>query len=113
MAKPRTIPNPDRLQVAVAYLRRSTEQQERSLGDQEAVVRRYAAEHGLRILRTYTDDAISGVDTRARRAFRAMMSEAEQSDRDLDVVLVYNVRRRGNRATGRLHVDCRLGARML
>ncbi len=95
MAKPRHNPSPDRLHAAVAYLRRSTEQQERSLGDQEAVVRRYADEHGLRILRTYTDDAISGTQTRMRTAFNRLIADAQAADRDFDTVLVYDIKRFG------------------
>jgi DNA invertase Pin-like site-specific DNA recombinase len=36
---------------AVAYLRRSTEKQEQSIGDQRLEVVRYAEEHGYEIIR--------------------------------------------------------------
>ena len=50
----------DRRSAAVGYLRRSTEQQERSLPDQKSAIDRYAAEHNLHVLRYYINDAITG-----------------------------------------------------
>ncbi len=59
---------------AVGCLRRSTDRQEQSIPDQKRAIERHAAEHGLRLLRFYTDDAISGTSTVRRRAFLAMIA---------------------------------------
>ncbi len=59
-----------RKQVAVGYLRRSTDRQEQSIPDQQKAIETYAEEYGFRMLRFYTDDAISGTSTAGRRAFQ-------------------------------------------
>ena len=51
---------------AVAYLRRSTSRQEKSLTDQRTEIERYALQQGYRILRWYEDDGISGDATECR-----------------------------------------------
>ncbi|MCH8151387.1 MAG: recombinase family protein, partial [Planctomycetes bacterium] len=56
---------------AVGYVRRSTDRQEQSIPDQKRAIEKYSAEHGLRLLRYYVDDAISGTTTVVRRAFQA------------------------------------------
>ncbi len=80
---------------AAAYLRRSTDRQEQSIDDQRRAVERYAQERGVTIVRTYTDDAISGADTDARKAFLRMIADAKQKDRPFDRILVYDVSRFG------------------
>ena len=62
---------------AVGYVRRSTDRQEQSIPDQKRAIERHAAEHGLRLLRFYADDAISGTSTVRRRAFLAMIADAQ------------------------------------
>jgi len=52
----------------VGYVRRSTDRQEQSIPDQKKALEKYASENGLRILKFYTDDAISGTSTLGRRA---------------------------------------------
>src|SRR5947207_2050884 len=53
--------------LAVGYLRRSTDRQEQSIPDQRKAVEAYCEQHGLTLLRCYTDDAISGTSTVGRR----------------------------------------------
>ncbi len=83
------------LKPAVGYLRRSTDRQEQSLGDQQAAIERYATEHGFLILRMYTDDAISGTSTEARKAFLNLLDDAQSERRDFRTVLVYDIKRFG------------------
>jgi DNA invertase Pin-like site-specific DNA recombinase len=80
---------------AAAYLRRSTDRQEQSIGDQRAAIERYAAEHGFAVVREYVDDAISGADTAARKAFLQMINDATRRGTPFQYVLVYDVSRFG------------------
>src|SRR5213076_2968589 len=82
-------------QLAVGYLRRSTDRQEQSIPDQKKAVEQYAATHGLRIDKFYTDDAISGTSTIGRRAFQQMMEDAQRPDKPFGLVIVYDVKRFG------------------
>ena len=73
---------------AVAYLRRSTDRQEQSLGDQRMEVSRYAEEHGYQIIREYVDDAISGTSAEERPGFQQMIADADAGD--FQAVIVWN-----------------------
>ncbi len=86
--------------IAVAYVRRSTDRQERSLDDQLAAIRRYATAHQLLLVRVYSDDAISGVRTQGRRAFQSLIEAAQSPGCDFGTVLVYDVKR-----FGRIDID--------
>src|SRR2546422_1386599 len=83
------------LRPAVGYLRRSTDRQEQSLGDQRSAIERYAQEHGFGVLRFYTDDAVSGTSTNGRKAFLHLLKDAESDARDFRTVLVYDIKRFG------------------
>lgn len=87
--------DPPRGKRAVGYLRRSTDRQEQSIGDQRKAIEAYAAQHGLNVLRFYTDDAISGTSTVNRHAFQQLMSDAKRRARDFDLIIVYDVKRFG------------------
>jgi len=79
----------------VGYVRRSTDEQEQSIEDQKNAISAYIAENGLRFLRFYVDDAISGTSTLGRRAFRQMIRDAESSPRLFDIIAVYDIKRFG------------------
>ncbi len=81
--------------LAVGYLRRSTDRQEQSIPDQKRAVEHFAAERGYRIVRFYTDDAISGTSTVGRRAFQQLIADAKNSGRDFSTIIVYDVKRFG------------------
>ncbi|PJA74533.1 recombinase, partial [bacterium CG_4_9_14_3_um_filter_65_15] len=53
-------PRPNGKIPAAIYLRRSTDRQEKSLGDQRKEILRYAAEHGFEVLAEFVDDGVSG-----------------------------------------------------
>src|SRR2546422_8405869 len=80
---------------AVGYLRRSTDQQDRSLGDQRAAIEMYAATHGIDIVEFYIDDAISGTRSHGRNAFQQMIEDARTGAKEFDRVIVYDVKRFG------------------
>ncbi len=88
----------DRSTVAVGYLRRSTDRQEQSIPDQQRACEHYAEEHGLRVLRFYVDDAISGTNTIGRQAFQDLIRDATSSgggEGGFGIILVYDVKRFG------------------
>src|SRR3954470_19621043 len=74
-ARPQAPHCPPRATCAVGYLRRSTDRQEQSIPDQQKAVEAYCAQHGLALLRCYTDDAISGTSALGRRAFQQMLTD--------------------------------------
>src|SRR5258706_283677 len=78
---------------AVAYLRRSTDRQDQSIGDQRRAIETYAVTNGFEIVQWYEDDAISGTSVDAREAFKQMGIDAQGPGRDWRYVLVYDVSR--------------------
>src|SRR6266699_2172831 len=83
------------LRPAVGYLRRSTNRQEQSIGDQKTAIERHALDQGFGILRLYTDDSISGTSTDARKAFLKLIEDAQSDTCDFRTVLVYDIKRFG------------------
>ena len=73
----------------------STEHQQYSPENQNAVIRCYAAEHDLQIVRTYTDDAKSGLLLRNRHGLRALLHDVGRREADFAAILVYDVSRWG------------------
>jgi DNA invertase Pin-like site-specific DNA recombinase len=78
---------------AVAYVRRSTDRQDQSIGGQRRAIEVYATRDGFEIVRWYEDDAISGTSVDGRHAFTQMGIDAKASGRDWRYVLVYDVSR--------------------
>ena len=78
---------------AVGYLRRSTDRQEQSIGDQRKAILRYAEEHGYEIVQWYVDDAISGTSADERKAFLQLIGDAGMPDCPFRYVLTYSVSR--------------------
>ena len=81
-------PVPVMAQPAVAYLRRSTDRQEQSIGDQRAEIAHFATENGYRVLHEYVDDAISGTSAEERPGFQRMIADAKAGT--FKAVIVWN-----------------------
>jgi DNA invertase Pin-like site-specific DNA recombinase len=80
---------------AAEYLRGSTDQQEYSTDNQSLVNRAYAATHCMVIVRTYSDDARSGLVIDRRDALKQLIEDIETGSVDFKVILVYDVSRWG------------------
>jgi DNA invertase Pin-like site-specific DNA recombinase len=76
---------------SVGYLRRSSDSasQETSIPDQCKAIQKYADEKGYTILRWYTDDGISGDDTKRRTEFQRMIEEAHHQG-DFKAILCWD-----------------------
>jgi len=93
MARRRTNTNPSN--CTVGYVRRSTDRQEQSIPDQKKAIETYATEQGLKLVKFYVDDAISGTSTLGRRAFQQMIEDAQKTSKSFDKIIVYDVKRFG------------------
>jgi len=79
---------------AVAYLRVSTAEQ--TIENQRLAIRRFAGRQGLKIIKEYVDEAISGsVSPFKRPGFSLLLQELEEGLIKPDVILVYEVSRIG------------------
>ena len=96
--KPERDPRPEPTRPrrrAVAYLRMSTEHQEYSTENQIAAIERYAAEHDMEIVATYSDEARSGLRFENRPGMRQMLDDAKREESGFDTILVYDITRWG------------------
>ncbi len=80
---------------AAEYLRMSTDAQHYSIPQQQTIIREYAAQHGMVIVRTYADEGKSGLTLHGREALGQLLSDVQSGRADYQVVLVYDVSRWG------------------
>jgi len=73
----------------------STEHQQYSTENQHAAIQRYADEHGLLIVRTFTDAGKSGVGIQGRDALQELLRIVNSGAADFATILVYDVSRWG------------------
>jgi DNA invertase Pin-like site-specific DNA recombinase len=73
----------------------STEHQQYSTENQHAAVQRYADEHGLLIVRTFTDAGKSGLGIQGREALQELLRVVNSGSADFGTILVYDVSRWG------------------
>jgi DNA invertase Pin-like site-specific DNA recombinase len=80
---------------AAEYVRMSTEHQQYSTENQHAAIQRYADEHGMMIVRTFTDAGKSGVGIHGRLALQELLRIVNSGTADFAAILVYDVSRWG------------------
>jgi DNA invertase Pin-like site-specific DNA recombinase len=80
---------------AAQYVRMSTEHQQYSIANQIATISEYATSHGFDIVRTYSDEARSGIDLKRRPGLRQLLDHVITRIADFEAVLVYDVSRWG------------------
>ena len=80
---------------AAAYVRMSTRHQQYSTSNQLDVIREYAAQRHMEIVRIYSDEGKSGLNIRGREAFCRMLDDVKTGRADFSCILVYDVSRRG------------------
>lgn len=81
--------------LAAQYLRMSTETQDYSIEGQREAIGRYAALHGMEIVRTYCDLGVSGLKIEKRAGLQELLATAFSGEKAFDVILVYDVSRWG------------------
>lgn len=80
---------------AAAYVRMSTDHQKYSTQNQADAIQHYAAERGIRIVRTYADKGESGLSIDGRDAFKRLIDDVDAGRADFSLILVYDVSRWG------------------
>jgi DNA invertase Pin-like site-specific DNA recombinase len=80
---------------AAQYVRMSTELQQYSSENQAEVIKRFAASHGLEIVKMYADHGRSGLNLSGRDGLQQLLQDVENGAADFSAVLVYDVSRWG------------------
>lgn len=81
--------------LAAEDVRMPTEHQQYSTQNQVQTIREYVERRGIRIVKTYSDDAKSGLIISGRTALQQMIADVESGEAELSVILVYDVTRWG------------------
>lgn len=80
---------------AAQYVRMSTEHQQYSTENQMDAVSRFAEARSMQIVRTYSDEARSGLNIEGRNGLRDLIRDVESGRADYTDILVYDVSRWG------------------
>ncbi len=80
---------------AAQYVRMSTEHQQYSTENQMDAIRRYAEGRNMQLVRTYSDEARSGLNIEGRSGLRDLIHDVENGRADFTEVLAYDVSRWG------------------
>jgi DNA invertase Pin-like site-specific DNA recombinase len=95
MAQDRRLPPKFSPTLAAKYLRMSTEHQQYSIDNQADAISRYAREHNMEIVRTYSDSGKSGLTIQHRPGLRQLIADVEGGSPGYAAILVYDVSRWG------------------
>jgi len=82
-AKERNCETPKGPVRAAQYVRMSTEHQQYSTENQMDVLRRYAEGRSMQIIRTYSDEARSGLNIEGRNGLRQLLSDVRPAVRTI------------------------------
>jgi DNA invertase Pin-like site-specific DNA recombinase len=85
----------DKTGRAAMYVRMSTEHQQYSTENQADVIKKYASNRNLVIVRTFVDHGRSGLTLSGRLALRELLQEVQSGAADFEAILVYDVSRWG------------------
>jgi DNA invertase Pin-like site-specific DNA recombinase len=77
------------------YVRASTERQQYSIDYQSKIISQYASAHGFEVVKTFSDEARSGLDLRYRPALRQLLAEVMGGLASFRLILVFDVSRWG------------------
>jgi DNA invertase Pin-like site-specific DNA recombinase len=80
---------------AAEYVRMSTEHQQYSTENQAEVIRHYASQRGIEIIRTYADEGKSGLNLEGRDALKRLIKDVQSGSAGFTTILVYDVSRWG------------------
>lgn len=80
---------------AAQYLRMSNPTQGYSIANQKQAIRSYAIKNGFRIVRTYADAGMTGVNLRKRPALKKLLDHVKSGHADFRAILTYDVSRWG------------------
>ena len=80
---------------AAEYVRMSTEHQQYSTENQGDIIRQYAEQRGMGIVRTYADAGKSGLRIDGLGALQQLIKDVESGHADFSAILVYDVSRWG------------------
>jgi DNA invertase Pin-like site-specific DNA recombinase len=80
---------------AAQYLRMSTDHQQYSLDNQADAILQYAERHGFTVVRTFSDEARSGLSIKRRNGLKQLLKETMEGHQDFRAILVYDVSRWG------------------
>jgi DNA invertase Pin-like site-specific DNA recombinase len=94
IARSKVKAEPKRLKAA-QYVRASTSHQKYSIENQSLVISEYARAKEIKIVRTYSDPARSGLFFRRRTGLQRLITDVQAGQADFNVILVYDVSRWG------------------
>src|SRR6202035_5058270 len=89
------LPSSRKTHRAAQYVRMSTDYQRYSIENQAAVIATYAQVHGLKIVRTYSDEGRSGLRLKSRIGLIQLLEDVQSGQTDFRHILVYDVSRWG------------------
>ncbi|WP_413847362.1 recombinase family protein [Desulfobacula sp.] len=78
---------------AAQYVRMSTEHQQYSTENQRDIIKEFANDNDMVIVRTYADDGKSGLNIGGRKALKKLINDVENGKSDFSSILVYDVSR--------------------
>jgi DNA invertase Pin-like site-specific DNA recombinase len=81
--------------LAVQYVRMSTDHQRYSTENQREIIQKYAAQHGMTIVRTYEDEGKSGLNIEGRSALKQLIQDVQTNLPGFEAILVYDISRWG------------------